>query len=162
MSNSAVLCKVPSVPIWGSIDANDTSCSLPQGCRVDHLVTIIPSENSSFSLSYVYDCQCDGTQCYDHYFNQGDNATFCEDVNECAILCDGTRCPSNDCDLNAVCNNTNGSFTCSCDLGFSGLSSVGTTCILCPASKYKDTQSNDNCTHCGSYFSWCSGQSSLL
>lgn len=74
------------------------------------------------------------------------------DVDECnATLCDGTTCPQNDCDTNASCTNTNGSFTCACSPGFSGNSTVGTTCLRCAAGKYKTEFSNSDCTHCGTF-----------
>ena len=37
---------------------------------------------------------------------------FSADINECIGL--------NDCDINSECNNTDGSYDCSCDPGYSG------------------------------------------
>jgi len=73
-------------------------------------------------------------------------------VNECNItVCNGTTCPPNNCDSNASCTNTDGSFTCACGPGLSALGSVGDTCVVCPATMYKNSTGNDNCTHCGTY-----------
>ena len=43
---------------------------------------------------------------------------FLEDIDECDVR-------SDDCDVQANCSNTNGSFTCKCNLGYSG---NGVTC----------------------------------
>ena len=42
-----------------------------------------------------------------------------KDINECSNTED------NNCDENAICTNTNGSFTCQCETGYTG---NGTTC----------------------------------
>ncbi|WP_437933073.1 EGF domain-containing protein [Sorangium sp. So ce341] len=52
---------------------------------------------------------CDGLTCRDG---------TCTDIDECALGTD-------DCDANAACTNTPGSFTCACNTGYSG---DGTTC----------------------------------
>ncbi len=54
---------------------------------------------------------CDGLTC---------QSGTCTDVNECALGTD-------DCDANAACTNTPGSFTCACNEGYVG---DGVTCVL--------------------------------
>jgi EGF domain len=49
------------------------------------------------------------------------NGTICEDDDEC--IGEGV---GNNCDVNAVCTNTDGSFTCACNSGYTG---DGTSCI---------------------------------
>ena len=44
---------------------------------------------------------------------------FILDIDECVL-------DTSDCDTNAMCTNTNGSFTCTCNDGYNG---TGTTCI---------------------------------
>ena len=41
------------------------------------------------------------------------NGRYCNDVDECAI-------GSDDCDINASCQNTDGGFRCTCDDGYQG------------------------------------------
>lgn len=60
---------------------------------------------------------------YNHSINKNDGvisvaAIFVLDVNECIAS-------SPVCDVNAICNNTLGSYLCTCKLGFSG---DGKTC----------------------------------
>lgn len=63
---------------------------------------------------------CDGTACgvacAKGYFDNGD---ACIDVNECLL-------GSDNCDINATCTNTPGSFTCMCNPGYVG---DGVTCV---------------------------------
>eukprot|EP00961_Rhodomonas_salina_P289753 3914979-Rhodomonas_salina.1 len=158
-SDYTTSCLVPSVEGWGELAQNDTTCQNSEACLVNHAVGIthnISEQDSSLTtdtnLSYVYACQCDEVQCYIHDYVQGGPSAYCMDVDECnATLCDGTTCPQNDCDTNASCTNTNGSFTCACSPGFSGNSTVGTTCLRCAAGKYKTEFSNSDCTHCGTF-----------
>ncbi len=49
---------------------------------------------------------------------------MCMDMDECLSSLNNSS-PNNTCDANAVCANTNGSFTCACDTGYIG---DGTVC----------------------------------
>lgn len=59
-----------------------------------------------------------------------DPREFCWDVNSCTTYCMETdECVNssyNNCDINAQCSNTIGSFSCSCNSGYTG---DGTTCV---------------------------------
>eukprot|EP00961_Rhodomonas_salina_P077043 1033650-Rhodomonas_salina.2 len=74
----------------------------------------------------------------------------CEDADECAAGAD------NNCDANAACANTDGSFTCACNSGFSG--SDGTECANideCMAGS-DNCDGNGACTDTdGSFTCWC-------
>lgn len=66
-------------------------------------------------------CKADGTEAYcvcdeGWTYNPNDIAAGCVDINEC----DPVHGPSGRCGLNAICTNTLGSFTCQCEVGFSG------------------------------------------
>lgn len=72
-------------------------------------------------------------------------ASTCADINECAT---GGR---NDCDVNATCTNTKGSFTCACKAGFSG---NGVTCSdvnECTAGTH-NCSANATCTNTAGAF----------
>eukprot|EP00736_Rhodelphis_marinus_P002214 Rmarinus@m.23570 len=63
---------------------------------------------------------------------------YCEDTDECDI---GVH----NCDIFSRCSNSMGSFSCSCDPGFSG---SGVSCFPCDLSTYKAVSGNDSCTPC--------------
>lgn len=75
-------------------------CSLPDGGQC--------AENAD----------CVGESCLCREGFEGDGSSSCPDVDECITSID-------DCDTNAACDNTVGSFTCACNNGFSG---NGVTC----------------------------------
>jgi cysteine-rich repeat protein len=73
--------------------------------------------------------------------------TTCADINECAPG------GGNNCDANAACTNTIGSFTCKCNTGYSG---SGTTCTdvnECAAGGSNNCNANANCTNTAGSFS---------
>ena len=71
----------------------------------------------------------------------------CLDIDECKI---GTH----DCDLNATCHNTNGSYLCECNVGYTG---NGTYCHDLKECKYgHECHTNATCHETeGSYFCVC-------
>ena len=62
------------------------------------------------------------------------------------LVLDIGECSSNShsCDVNAVCNNTRGSFTCACKLGYSGDGKNCTAKLLSLNKKYKITTPQQN------------------
>ena len=65
----------------------------------------------------------------------------CVDINECTV-------PSHNCDANATCSNTDGSFTCECNDYYTG---SGTECTFCNSA----TSCGADCTHCPVQSPYC-------
>ena len=98
------------------------NCEDIDECSVDDVcssTSICVNTEGSFKCNCMDDFVEDNGVCVDvnvsmsmyRYLN-------CQDIDECAIN-------TGDCDLNATCANFNGSFSCTCNDGFSG---DGTTC----------------------------------
>ena len=65
----------------------------------------------------------------------------CEDIDECSI--------KNECDINALCVNTNGSYSCKCETGFTG---DGRSCVDINECSSNPCRSNEACQNSvGSY-----------
>ena len=62
---------------------------------------------------------------------------FLSDIDECSSN-------SHSCDVNAVCNNTRGSYTCACKLGYSGDGYNCTGKLFSLNKKYKITTTQQN------------------
>ena len=73
------------------------------------------------------------------------NSTFIHSYSFNLVL-DIDECSSNShsCDANAVCNNTRGSYTCACKLGYSGDGKNCTGKVLSLNKKYKITTTHEN------------------
>jgi len=99
---------------------NDINNCVPNPCNNGGTCT--DTGTNSFS------CNCDGT---------GFEGVTCDaDINECT---DGT----DNCDVNATCTNTPGSFTCECNAGFEG---DGTSCTEIDACVNNPCDVNASCT----------------
>ncbi len=68
-------------------------------------------------------------------------AGVCTDINECTV-------PSHNCDSNATCGNTEGSFTCECNNYYTG---SGTECAFCNTA----TNCGADCTQCSVETPYC-------
>merc|ERR1711968_240786 len=69
----------------------------------------------------------------------------CQDINECT---DGTH----DCDANASCSNTAGSFTCQCNAGYEGSGKACQDINECNNSALNDCDPNALCTNTAGSF----------
>ena len=83
-------------------------------------VAALRSVTSDGSM-FVYGCPCelDSGLCLDAVHSQDYSSVevyVCSDVDECNGGTDGTMW--HDCHANATCTNTDGSFTCACDIGY--------------------------------------------
>eukprot|EP00736_Rhodelphis_marinus_P003694 Rmarinus@m.18323 len=81
-----------------------------------------------------------GEACVCNLGYEGEGAVACEDTNECVNM-------AHNCDANAACNNTVGSFSCMCSEGFAG---DGLECEACStyAVSIWVTDSEDGVTEC--------------
>jgi len=79
--------------------------------------------------------------------NWSDEYPMCLDVDECATMIDN-------CDENAVCSNTDGSFICTCNEGYQG---DGTSCsvITCSTDVLQPANGDVTCTNGNKYNSSC-------
>ena len=66
----------------------------------------------------------------------------CTNINECDVLEEFRH----NCHADAECQDTQGSFICLCNAGYTGLD--GTHCTACPEETYKTASGSDACTHC--------------
>lgn len=107
-----------------SCDAACASCSGAESGGADGVCTLVAAGTASSCSPYLctgssFDCptSCSGNaDCTD--------GTFCI-ASECAADADECADGTHNCDANATCTNTEGSFSCACDSGYSG---DGTTC----------------------------------
>ena len=61
------------------------------------------------------------------------NGTKCVNVDECSTSA------ANNCDANAQCTDTDGSFTCACNAGYQGTTGVECTAIACTATSVENS-----------------------
>jgi hypothetical protein len=137
VSDTSMECLVPSI-------ADPTNCKA--GCRVSYDVSVTVATLQTAYATYKYDCVCKKTvseyECFDAVESSG--VWSCQDVDECTAA-SSARFYQQDCSAQATCANTVGSYTCSCNAGYTG---TGQACTACDVGKFKTTVDNVACTTC--------------
>ena len=150
----------------------EDDCSCRAGFKEHALNGTGNASNASFACQDADECvdgthscgfgmMCDNTAgsflclCMPNFVRVDDNNTLdnttqgafhCEDRDECADAA------LHDCDPNARCNNTVGSFTCECNRGYYDMSlnvtGINGSCLACAPSTYSQELASTSCASC--------------
>ncbi|KAJ1479451.1 hypothetical protein T484DRAFT_1814226, partial [Baffinella frigidus] len=117
VSDSSIICETPPAPGWGAGDVLDCEFGV---CGMDFAVVVeVGGQVADENAAFIYSCGCvDGSGvCLDATYIGGVfDDWVCDDVDECVGGTGGSMVAN--CDSDATCSNTWGSFTCECDVGY--------------------------------------------
>jgi len=131
----------PGSQICTACESGKTNPNTDSTCQNSECPTDYVLKTTGFDASLAYNSINNCDACAAGYFSNDPVATSCSDIDECTLGTDN-------CDANADCANTDGSFTCTCNVGYSG---DGVTCVAssCVLSSNPVTDNEVNCFNGG-------------